>query len=381
MLLRSASLGWAERPRTPTRRKSARVRVMWSASIVGVAALLGGCTSGATSGSSTSTSSTVAGKTAALSTKCKSPPSQVNVAMVGTLSFASTFYADSLGYLTKAAKKFHAGSAKVTTVGSLSDSDADVASGAAQFEETIASQAISGDYAGGTFRVIAVVAPAVGGVVDAVKGITKVTQLAGKTVAVTDLESNSVIELKKAMKVAGGNPTSIHFVAVSSEPAESTALSQGQVQAVGTGQPFAAQLTHEGIAHVLLDFNTGALSKKVFGGTYTSAAVITSSHLVQTCPGLVKAVQNAYEKADQWILNHKNDATLGLSKLPASYATLKPEWGKIWPDIVKYAKATIDTTTSAFQRVVTVLKSQSVLPNSYKVSASQVVTRSILKKG
>lgn len=336
------------------------------------------CGTAGTSGASAARDASANGRS--LASSCPSPPKALNVAMVPTLSFSSTYYALALGYLQNAAHKFGL-TANLITVGSLADSNADISSGAAQFEETIASQVMTANQAGQSFRVIAVVSPTVGGIVDATKNIKNVKELAGKTVAVTTLDTNSVITIEKAMEVAGGNPSSINFVATGSEPAEGTALSRGEVTAVGTGQPFGAQYVHEGLGHVLLDFYKPKLSNKIFKGPFASASIVTTTDLINSCPGLVKAVQKAYQKADRWVLKHAKDTKLALSKLPKTFATVAPYFKPVWKDIVTATASNNDTSKAALKTVVTTLETLKVVPTSYKLVPKQIVVPTILKKG
>lgn len=155
-------------------------------------------------------------------------------------------------------------------------------------------------------------------------GVTSVSQLANKTVAVVQLNSLNSVDVQQEVSQAGGNASSVHLISLPF-PQMPQALKSGRVAAAMVVSPFSATAIKEG-AKPLAYPNSSLFPN----GTITCIAASTS--YIKSHPAQVKAWQAAIDQSAQYAKGHLSAARttltkyLNLSPVAAAHAVLSTNW-------------------------------------------------------
>jgi NitT/TauT family transport system substrate-binding protein len=173
------------------------------------------------------------------------------------------------------------------------------------------------------------------------KGITKISDLAGKKIGSPTLTGNINTATKAWLATHGVDPSSVQFVQVPT-PNMTDQLQAGQIDAAELIYPFISTAKQAGLKS--LGDPERALSSKYIGGTYWAA----SSTWAKSNPKAVTAFRAALKQAGTWIAKNKTKAyqvVADYTKVPLSQAkqspiaayttTVTPSDLKIWGDAMK----------------------------------------------
>lgn len=155
-------------------------------------------------------------------------------------------------------------------------------------------------------------------------GITSVSQLQNKTVAVVQLNSLNSVDVQQSVSKAGGDPSSVHLISLPF-PQMPQALKSGRVAAAMVVSPFSATALNEG-ARPLAHPNSSLFPN----GTLTCIAA--SNSYIQSHTQQVKAWQEAVQQSTQYAKAHLTAARatltryLKLSPAAAQHAVLSTNW-------------------------------------------------------
>ena len=131
-------------------------------------------------------------------------------------------------------------------------------------------------------------------------GITSLKQLVGKTVAVNSLAGESDVEVHTALKKAGINPNSVHYVAINF-PQQAAALSAGRVQAAAMVEPFLTLMKKQGITKLTgLDY---AIAPSLPTAVFLASRSYYSSHTA-----VIHDFQAAIKQSQLYIEAHPDAA-------------------------------------------------------------------------
>jgi NitT/TauT family transport system substrate-binding protein len=155
-------------------------------------------------------------------------------------------------------------------------------------------------------------------------GVSSVSQLQNKTVAVVQLNSLNSVDIQESVAEAGGNPSSVHLTALPF-PQMPQALKSGRVAAAMVVSPFSATAISEGARPLAYPNST------LFpNGTITCIAASTS--YIKSHPQQVKAWQAAIKQSAEYAKTHLPAARatltryLSLSPAAAAHAVLSTNW-------------------------------------------------------
>ncbi len=155
-------------------------------------------------------------------------------------------------------------------------------------------------------------------------GVSSVSQLQNKTVAVVQLNSLNSVDVQESVAQAGGDPSSVHLTALPF-PQMPQALKSGRVAAAMVVSPFSATAISEGARPIAYP------NSSLFpDGTITCIAASTS--YIQGHPTQVKAWRAAINQSAQYAKHHLPDARatltryLSLSPAAAQHAVLSTNW-------------------------------------------------------
>jgi NitT/TauT family transport system substrate-binding protein len=155
-------------------------------------------------------------------------------------------------------------------------------------------------------------------------GITSVSQLQNKTVAVVQLNFLDSVDVQESVAKAGGSPNSVHLISLPF-PRMPQALKSGRVAAAVVVSPFSATAITEG-ARPLAYPNSSLFPD----GTITCIAASTG--YIQSHPQQVKACQEAVNESTGYAKTHLSAARatlttyLNLSPVAAQHAVLSTNW-------------------------------------------------------
>ena len=155
-------------------------------------------------------------------------------------------------------------------------------------------------------------------------GVTSIGQLAGKTVAVVQLNSLNSVNVQALVAKAGGDPTSVHLISLPF-PQMPQALKSGRVAAAIVVSPFSATALSDG-ARPLSHPN----SEMFPNGTITCIASSTS--YIKGHPAQVKGWQAAIAQSTKYAKSHQSAMRstlthyLDLSPAAAQHAVLGTNW-------------------------------------------------------
>ena len=155
-------------------------------------------------------------------------------------------------------------------------------------------------------------------------GVSSVSQLQNKTVAVVQLNSLNSVDVQESVAKAGGDPSSVHLTALPF-PQMPQALKSGRVAAAMVVSPFSATALKEGARPIAYP------NSSLFpNGTITCIAASTS--YIQSHAQQVKSWQAAINQSAQYAKTHLPAARatltryLSLSPTAAAHAVLSTNW-------------------------------------------------------
>lgn len=189
-------------------------------------------------------------------------------------------------------------------------------------------------------------------------GITSISQLAGKTIAVNATQGENELALDSVLLKHGVNPSSVHLV-VLPFPTMVSALSSGQVQAVTEVEPFVAAITGQG-GKLLSPLFEGMAPNLMVAGYFATTAEISSK------AGVVKRFVTAMNESLNYAASHPSAVRAIIptyTSIPATVASALrlPIW-----------RSTIDTST---------IQSQEKLMKQLGWITSNVTVRSLVWSG
>jgi len=155
-------------------------------------------------------------------------------------------------------------------------------------------------------------------------GVTSVSQLQKKTVAVVQLNSLNSVDVQQEVSQAGGDASTVHLISLPF-PQMPQALKSGRVAAAMVVSPFSATAIKEGARP--LAFPNSSLFPN---GTITCIAASTS--YIKSHGAQVRAWQAAVNQSAQYAKSHLSAARatltkyLSLSPIAAAHAVLSTNW-------------------------------------------------------
>jgi NitT/TauT family transport system substrate-binding protein len=288
--------------------------------LLGATALAAAACSGSASTSSTpaTTTSASAAGGASASGGASAPATVTNVTLgyVPYSDDASLFYAQSSGIFKK-----HGLNVKLVPQASPVAVEASMASGTEQFGFITTPVLVNLNSKGVSVKCVSSVdgnQPSAGAddptvlVTAKGSGIKSVKDLAGKNVAEVQLTSLNALAVQVLVKQAGGDPASVHQIAIPF-PQMPAALAQGRVQAAVIVSPFAATALSEG-ATVLAHPNT-----QLFPNATVTCLDAMSSY-IDANPAIVSEFRAAMDESITYSKTHesvvKQSLVKGLSLTP-----------------------------------------------------------------
>ncbi len=266
-------------------------------------------------------SATSSATTQGASSSSVGPATTINVGYVPTLDTVALYLAQTQGYFKAEGLKvvLHANDSGPALVTSTLQ-------GSYQFSYVAAQPLLIAFSKGATVRVVvgsSVNGPnslATGVFVKAGSAITSISDLAGKSVAVNALTSPETLAVQTVVSSGGGNPSTIHFVALPVTQ-ELQAVSRGQVAAADVFEPFVATALADGLKD-LGDPQLQAFPKGSPIALYFSSNAEATNH-----PAVVRQFAAAMTKAEAFADAHPSQyrqAMVTFLGTPAALAAKVP---------------------------------------------------------
>lgn len=184
-------------------------------------------------------------------------------------------------------------------------------------------------------------------------GITSVSQLAGKKVAVNSLASLTEVQIKVALKAAGVDLASVQLVPIPF-PDQFAALAANRVDAIGAGEPFLTAAKQKAKVNFL-----AALDAAIMPDLPLSLWM-TSDRFLQQDPKAVRAFQLALKESLEYAKSNPDAVRAfmpGFAKVDAAVAQamILPNW-------------TSDVDMAKVQQIVTIMHDYGVVPSAPDLS-------------
>ncbi|GGM35626.1 hypothetical protein GCM10007977_041310 [Dactylosporangium sucinum] len=184
-------------------------------------------------------------------------------------------------------------------------------------------------------------------------GVTSVSQLAGKKVAVNSLASLTEVQIKAALKAAGVDPASVELVPIPF-PDQFAALAAKRVDAIGAGEPFLTAAKQKAKVNFL-----SALDAAVMPDLPLSLWM-TSERFLQQNPKAVRAFQLALKESLEYAKSNPDKVRAfmpGFAKVDEAVAKamILPNW-------------TSEVDMVKVQQIVTIMHEYGVVPSAPDLS-------------
>ncbi|MEV6843687.1 ABC transporter substrate-binding protein [Actinoplanes sp. NPDC051411] len=144
--------------------------------------------------------------------------------------------------------------------------------------------------------------------------IASARDLAGKTIAVNNLNNVGPLTINAALQASGADITRVKFVEVAF-PEMGAALAQGRVDAVWAVEPFASAIKASGGAKLLLR------PYPLVAPHFPVASYFTSQSFAASDPDVVDRFRQAMNESLTYAQNHPDE----VRRILPTYLTLKPE--------------------------------------------------------
>lgn len=272
-----------------------------------LSALVASACTGTTSGTApvTATASTASPEKAEIT---------IGEAGTGGITTMPMHLADVLGYY-----KEEGVNVKFVAFGAATVATTAVAAGTVDYTTAVVPSVITINNQGGRLvqTVLMIQAPGIVLLVNnTVKGAKSIKDIAGLNIGVTSLGSGVDLFVRSLFARSGLDPASAKAVAVGLGTSAIAALTNDKVQALGTVDPFATQLTQSGKATILVDGRTIAGATAAYGGRFPGAGLVTTQRFVRENPRTAAALSRAVARALQYLQSHTAEEVAAL--LPAS---------------------------------------------------------------
>lgn len=130
--------------------------------------------------------------------------------------------------------------------------------------------------------------------------IRSIADLKGRPLGVTSKGSATHMVLASLLKKNGVNPKEVEIVSVGASTFP-PALENSQIAGGITLEPFASILVEQGKAFVLADLTSLSDTRRIFGGPYNQAGVLTRQDILDQNPALAQKVVKILKRALAWI--------------------------------------------------------------------------------
>ena len=147
--------------------------------------------------------------------------------------------------------------------------------------------------------------------------ITKVSDLKGKNLGVTDIGSGTQTLTMALLGKQGISADQSTYVAVGAGNTFIAGIKQGKIDAGMTTEPTISRLLATGDAKVLVDLRTPASTRAALGGDYPFIGIFAKNDWVNAHKDVAQRLVNAYTKTLKWM--HAHTAEEIAAKMPADY--------------------------------------------------------------
>jgi NitT/TauT family transport system substrate-binding protein len=147
--------------------------------------------------------------------------------------------------------------------------------------------------------------------------ITKVSDLKGKNLGVTDIGSGTQTLTQALLGKQGISADQSTYVAVGAGNTFIAAIKQGKIDAGMTTEPTISRLLQTGDAKVLVDLRTPQSTRSALGGDYPFIGIFAKNDWVSSHKDVAQRLVNAYVKTLKWMKGHTAQEIA--AKMPPDY--------------------------------------------------------------
>lgn len=179
----------------------------------------------------------------------------------------------------------------------------------------------------------------------------------------------------QTLKYWGHDAEEAEFVSTGSVSSSVAAVEQDLADVYVLGQPGAQLFVEDGSLETIFDFYDPQDVNEVFGGPYSSGAIIASRGTVDSQPNVCAAVVRAHERALQFIIENRDDPAAMAEVLPDSI-TGNDYYEQVLPLVSIGVSETGEVREETMQRVLDVSKESGLVPGDAEIEVSGVINNS-----
>lgn len=134
--------------------------------------------------------------------------------------------------------------------------------------------------------------------------ITSLKDFKGRKIGVTALGSSTEFQLRYQAGKVGVTPDDMTVVPVGAGPTAIAAVERKAIDAIVTQDPTATVMQRRGLVDILLDARTLDGTLKAFGGRYPTTCLYTTGAYIESHPGTIQHLVNAFARALRFIADN-----------------------------------------------------------------------------
>jgi ABC-type nitrate/sulfonate/bicarbonate transport system substrate-binding protein len=207
------------------------------------------------------------------------------------------------------------------------------------------------------------------------KGLpTDVESLADNSWGITAFGANNEVTARAVAAAYGLDPDELNLTAVGPPSSYQPAIKSGKVDVVLAGEPGAENLIASGDGVEVLSLFDPAVVDQVYGGTYATSSLQSTSDFIADNGDLTKALVAAQIQALQWIQDNKADPAAIAAALPEEMRTdtIEAVIKRILPGLSKDGMVQVD----ALENTVTATKAAGLLDDSVEFDFDDIADNS-----
>ena len=250
-------------------------------------------------------------------------PSTVNIGVGGAFSFTylPLYIAQSQGFLDEALEPLGA-KAEVTAFNDSVSATKALLNGNVDYVASVVSTMLNAISTGSDLKSIAQYYDTDIVVMIARKGLpTDVASLADMSWGITAFGANNEVSARAVAAAFGLSADDLELTAVGPPSSYQPAIKSGKVDVVLAGEPGASNLIVAGDGVEVLNLFDPAVVERVYGGTYATSSLQSTSDYIADHGELTKALVSAQIEALQWIQEHISDPAAIAAALPEEMRT------------------------------------------------------------
>jgi NitT/TauT family transport system substrate-binding protein len=308
-----------------------------------------------------------------------SEPTEVTIGVggMGSTVYLPTYVADQAGYLDEELEKAGVANYKLVDVGGSTDAIQAVQAGEYSYVTSVTPSMLAAVAKGAKLQEIFTFLEVGNALIMAKPGIFKGNpeNLIGKRWGISGFGSTGHAIALQTLKHLGHDADDVKFVSMGSVSSSVAAVEQDLADVYVLGQPGAQLFVADGSLDKVFDFYDPKDVQEVFGGPYSSGAIIAKENTAKEQPKVCSAIVRAHERALQFIRENVDDPEAMAKMLPESIVGNK-YYKDVLPRVSVGLSETGEVKASTMQRVLDISKETGLVPSEANIDVSRVLNNS-----